>query len=114
MQVDATGTAAQQEAMVAFDAAPHPWESSAKVVPSSGEALTAEKLTNMLRGGGHLPNGVSVKSLEKVALALQGVLSQTFRLVVEYDGDAGALPTEFIAKFLNPDPAFRKDVRAPH
>ena len=37
----------------------------------------------------------------------QGVLSQTFKFVATYDGEPNAgVPTEFIAKFLNPDPAF--------
>ena len=35
------------------------------------------------------------------------MLSQTFKFVVTYDGEPNAgVPTEFIAKFLNPDPAF--------
>ena len=35
------------------------------------------------------------------------MLSQTFKLVATYDGEPNAgVPTEFIAKFLNPDPAF--------
>ena len=37
------------------------------------------------------------------AATAQGVLSQTFKLVVTYDGKPNAgVPSEFIAKFLNP------------
>jgi hypothetical protein len=69
--------------------------------------MTKEHFTNMLRGGGHLSDGVSVAALKKIPLAIQGVLSQTFKLVATYDGEPNnGVPTEFIAKFLNPDPAF--------
>ena len=61
---------------------------------SSGEALTAEKLTNMLRGGGHLPNGVSVKSLEKVALALHNLISTAYPRDSLYVLGFSALATE--------------------
>jgi len=104
----ATGAAAQMERMIKFDSSELPWEeSSDNVVPSSGEKLTAAKLTKMLRGGGHIGATATVKTLEKVPLALQGVLSQTFKLVLTYEGETSeGLPSEFIAKFLNPDPGF--------
>jgi hypothetical protein len=73
----------QMERMIKFDSGELPWEAgSSMVVPSSGERLDAAKLTNMLRGGGHIGPSCSVKTLEKVALALQGVASQTFKLLV--------------------------------
>ena len=77
-----------------------------QVVPSTGERVTPEKFTNMLRGGGHIPEDCSVATLDVKALALQGVLSQTFRFTVTYAGSVKITPTVFIAKFLNPDPGF--------
>ena len=62
----------------------------------------------MLRGSGHLsdPN-CSVASLEVVPLALQGVLSQTFRFRATYTSEPNpGTPSVFVAKFVNPDPAF--------
>jgi hypothetical protein len=102
-----TGEASQMVKMIAFDAAEQPWAEAATVVPHCGDNLTAAKLTNMLRGNGFLGAGVHVKTLEKVPLALQGVLSQTFKLVVTYDGAPNeGVPSSFIAKFLNPDAGF--------
>jgi hypothetical protein len=73
----------QMERMIKFDSGELPWEAgSSMVVPSSCERLDAAKLTKMLRGGGHIGASCSVKTLEKVALALQGVASQTFKLLV--------------------------------
>ena len=61
----------------------------------------------MLRGGGHISSDCSVATLDVKLLDLQGVLSQTFKLVVTYSGTPeSGMPTEFIAKFINPDPAF--------
>ena len=53
----------------------------------------------MLRGEGHLTAGQSVLTVEAVPLALQGVLSQTFKAEVTYSGGPD-LPDAFIAKFL--------------
>ena len=53
-----------------------------QVVPRSGSQMTPDKLTNMLRCGGHLSAVQSVKTLRAVPLALQGVLSQTFKIEV--------------------------------
>lgn len=87
--------------MVEFDGSENPWEDAPMVVPCGGLQITAEKLNNMLRGGGHIKGKEKVKSCTAVPLALQGVLSQTFRLEVEYKGKPD-LPPVFIAKFLNP------------
>ena len=62
----------------------------------------------MLRGNGHLsdPN-CSVASLEVVPLAVQGILSQTFRFKVTYTNEPNpGTPSVFVAKFVNPDPSF--------
>eukprot|EP01052_Picozoa_sp_SAG31_P048760 SAG31_NODE_10352_length_1150_cov_1.358706_2_plen_169_part_01 len=71
--VDAAGVPQQQVAMVEFDGGDNPWEDSPWVAPRSGAQLTAERLTNMLRGMGHLGKAQRVSKLEAVPLALQGV-----------------------------------------
>ena len=103
----ASGAPTQQMSMVDFDSRELPWEASDNVVPSYGARMTAGKLTNMLRGGGHISDSCRVAAVECVPLALQGVLSQTFKLVVTYEGTVQeGTPASFIAKFLNPDPSF--------
>ena len=58
----------------------------------------------MLPASSELEQGAA-RSESHAPHILQGVLSQTFKLVVTYDGKPNAgVPTEFIAKFLNPDP----------
>ena len=105
--MDPAGTPSQQQLMVEFDGGENAWEVADNVVPRSGAAMTAAQFTNMLRGNGHIGPDVSIATLEKKELALQGVLSHTFKLVATYSGEPNAgTPTEFIAKFLNPDPAF--------
>ena len=61
----------------------------------------------MLRGGGHISADCSVVALDMTMLAVQGVLSQTFRLKATYSATPEpGTPSEFVAKFINPDPAF--------
>ena len=60
----------------------------------------------MLRAGGHLTARQSVSTLNTIPLALQGVLSQTFKLEATYNGAPKNAPAVFIAKFLNPKPEF--------
>ena len=76
--------------MVEFDGGANPWEAGDNVVPRSGEGMSAAQLTNMLRGNGHIGADVSVVTLEKKALAVQGVLSQTFKLAATYSGEPNA------------------------
>jgi hypothetical protein len=80
--VDEAGAPQQQMAMVEFDAGANPWEGPPMVVPRGGAQFTPEKLTNMLRAGGHLSATQRVRTLNVVPLALQGVMSQTFKLEV--------------------------------
>ena len=80
--VDEAGAPQQQMAMVEFDAGANPWEDPPTVVPRGGSQFTPEKLTNMLRARGHLSGTQRVSTLNVVPLALQGVMSQTFKLEV--------------------------------
>ena len=57
--------------MIEFDAGANAWEDGPTVVPCSGARMTKEHFTNMLRGGGHLNDDVSVAILKKIPLALQ-------------------------------------------
>ena len=99
----------QQQAIVEFDAIEAAWEASPLVVPRTGKQVTPEKLTNMLRGDGHLTGDQKVQTSTVVPLVQRGV-AQTFRLEVTYASECG-LPSVFIAKFLNTDPSFSRFVR---
>eukprot|EP01052_Picozoa_sp_SAG31_P002253 SAG31_NODE_77_length_27533_cov_47.448859_24_plen_566_part_00 len=103
--VDEGGVPQQQLAMTTFDGNDHPFEASPMVTPRAGHQLTPERLTNMLRGEKYLTAAQSVLTADVKTLALQGVLSQTFKVTVTYSGEPD-LPDVFIAKFLSPAPTF--------
>ena len=102
---DAAGVPQQQKLMSEFDMEDHEWEKSPNVAPRKGSQISAERVTAMLRAGGHLTATQSVSAVSVKALAVQGVLSQTFRVEATYSG-ATKCPATFIAKFLNPNPSF--------
>ena len=102
---DKAGVPQQQQLMSDFDMGDHEWEKSPNVAPRKGSQISAERVTAMLRAGGHLTATQSVSAVSVKALAVQGVLSQTFRVEATYSG-ATKCPATFIAKFLNPNPSF--------
>jgi hypothetical protein len=73
-------------------------------LPTDIAELTPAYLTEVLRYGGHLPNG-SVKTVEATPLgAGVGFVGQLARLSMSYDGESGGLPDAMVAKFPIVDP----------
>eukprot|EP01043_Picozoa_sp_COSAG02_P006301 COSAG02_NODE_178_length_31091_cov_59.242482_17_plen_361_part_00 len=71
------------------------------MIPFKDEDVTTGQLTAMLRSRGTIADGVSVSAIEKKALGIQGILSQTYRYTVTYE-EGGEGPKSIIAKFAPP------------
>ena len=93
--------------MINFEKEAKSWEAASDmVIPWFDYSMTKPKLTRMLRSRGAIGEDVSVASLERKPLDLQGFLSQTFRYKITYDGGTG--PPSLIAKFA---PVAKADFR---
>lgn len=77
-------------------------------IPQASADITAEWLTNELRGSGHLPDGSEVATVEVEALAAGvGFMGEVTRLALTYTGDTGTAPSVAIAKIPTQDPNVR-------
>ena len=77
-------------------------------LPSLPEGLSPGWMTSALRHLGLLPPSVTVSALERQQVGEGvGMMSELSRLILTYDGDAGDLPTRFIAKYPSQNPTNR-------
>lgn len=77
-------------------------------LPTTTSEITAEWMTEALRGSGTIPADVSVAEvLLDPASAGVGFMGEVANVGVVYDGDAGDAPTRVIAKFPTQSPEIR-------
>jgi hypothetical protein len=88
-----------QQSIMDFGEEIKAWTSDT-MIPFTDDTVTTGQLTAMLRSRGTIADGVSVSAVDKKALGIQGILSQTYRYTVTYEGGEG--PKSMIAKFAPP------------
>jgi hypothetical protein len=77
-------------------------------LPTTTSEITAEWMTDALRGSGVIGEGVTVNSVLVDAGAVGvGSMGEVATVGVVYDGDAGGAPTSLIAKFPTSSPDIR-------
>ncbi|MEO6398110.1 MAG: oxidoreductase family protein [Tepidiformaceae bacterium] len=76
-------------------------------IPADVDAITPEWLTQVLRAGGHLPEGAVTAVNASVIGAGVGFIGTVARLNLKYDGSPADAPSTLIAKVPSADPGSR-------
>ena len=81
--------------------------SQAVPIPQNLEAITPEWLSDVLRAGGHLPQGAVTGFETTVIGAGIGFIGTVARLTLSYDGAPATAPATLVAKVPSADPGSR-------
>ena len=84
----------------------------ADTFPTTGDALTAEWVTETLHGTGALPDGSRISNIDRAGVEEQGQTGEVFRLTLTYEGDTGHAPASLVAKVAPPFEEIRQQMHA--